>query len=166
MNPRRTKSLEPAVTSSTTSQNVSSRGATALYSPDLLALAVTLADYPLDPSHTRQAEARSRTCGSVVAISLEQDEAGRIGALGLQVSACAVGQCAAALFAQAAVGRNASDIAAMRDAIAGWIAGGEMPGWPGLAVLTPALAHKGRHAAILLPWEAAASALSNPPAPD
>lgn len=148
------------------SRSTGSSGATALYTPDLLALAVILADYPLDSSHPRQAEARSRTCGSVVSVSLEPDEAGRIGALGMQVSACAVGQAAAALFAQGAVGRSASDIAATREAVAGWLAGGDMPDWPGLAVLTPALAHKGRHAAILLPWEAAASALSNPPAPE
>ena len=37
-----------------------------------------------------------------------------------------------------------------------------MPDWPDLEMLAPALPYPGRHGAILLPWRAAADALSKP----
>ena len=132
-----------------------------LYTPELLTLAIGLAEYPLNPAHARQAEARSRVCGSVVAASLDLDADNQVIAFGTRVSACAVGQAAAALFARAIVGRNAAAVYDVRQALEEWLSGsGTMPRWPGLKVLAPALPHKGRHAAIMLPWDAALQALS------
>ncbi|ANY20854.1 hypothetical protein A6F68_02355 [Tsuneonella dongtanensis] len=137
------------------------RGGAVLYTPDLLALAVSLAHYPLDPAMPYIGEARSRTCGNTLAVSLKVDEGDRIDAVGVRVSACAVGQGAAALFAKGAVGRTAMDISRQRDLIAAWLAnGGELPGWPGLESIAPARAYPGRHGAILLAWDAALAALS------
>ncbi|MDD3799500.1 MAG: iron-sulfur cluster assembly scaffold protein [Novosphingobium sp.] len=136
-------------------------GAARLYTPELLGLAVRLADYPHDPGLPLHGEARSASCGSTLALDLALDAGGRIERLGMKVHACAVGQAAAALFADAAAGRTADDIVRTETAIAIWLAGeGELPDWPGLATIEPARAFPGRHGAIMLPWRAAAQALS------
>lgn len=143
------------------------RGGAALYTPEILALAVTLADYPLTAALRLRGEAQSRVCGSWVAMGLEVDAAGRIAAAGAMVTACAIGQSAAALFLASAQGKGRAAIAASRDAVAAWLAGeGAMPAWPGMAALAAARAYPARHAAILLPWRAALEALSNPAAAD
>ncbi len=134
-----------------------------LYSPALLALATGLARYPLTDDLRLRAEARSRSCGSAIAIGFALGEDGRICRIGMRVSACAIGQASAALLAQAAIG---TDPARLRDTAAGlsaWLAGeGDLPvRWPGLEPLVPALAHPGRHGALLLPWKAACEALSS-----
>ncbi|MGN3973056.1 iron-sulfur cluster assembly scaffold protein [Tsuneonella sp. SYSU-LHT278] len=142
------------------------RGGAALYTRDLLALAVSLGEMPFDPAMPLSGEARSRTCGSSLRISLALDEGGRIRRVGLGASACAVGQAAAALFARSAAGQNRADIAAARSEIASWLAGaGSLPDWPGLAALDPARAHPGRHGAILLAWDGALAALSKQESP-
>lgn len=134
---------------------------TTLYSPQLLALAVELADIPLDPHAPHSGEVRSRTCGSTLAIGCTIDGAGAISSVGMKVSACAVGQAAAAIFAGDAVGRNFADLEAAERSIAAWLSSGdELPDWPRLGMLEPALPHQGRHEAILLPWRAALDALS------
>lgn len=132
----------------------------ALYSPQLLALAVELADYPYEPGARCHGEARSRTCGSEVRISCDMDNGGALTSLGLRVSACAVGQAAAAIFARSAEGRSSNELRETEEALRKWLAGeaGE-PDWPGIAAIEPALAHAGRHSAILLAWQAARHAL-------
>jgi len=47
-----------------------------LYSPALLGLATGLAQYPFDPELPLTAEARSRSCGSVIALGLALDGGG------------------------------------------------------------------------------------------
>ncbi|RJX66411.1 iron-sulfur cluster assembly scaffold protein [Tsuneonella suprasediminis] len=131
----------------------------------MLALAVSLAGYPLLTDLPLSGEARSRTCGSTLSVGLACDSAGRIERLGLRVAACAVGQASAALFARAAVGSDASHIAATLAEFERWLADeGPLPDWPELAILEPARAYPGRHGAILLPWIAAHDALSKLPA--
>jgi NifU-like protein involved in Fe-S cluster formation len=133
-----------------------------LYTPELLGLAVSLADYPADPSFPFHGSARSRSCGSTLEGDFALDSEGRIAGIGLRVRACAVGQAAAAIFAQAALGRSAEDIAAGHEALAVWLAeGGEPPDWPGISALAEARAFPGRHGAIMLPWTAAREALSS-----
>ena len=134
---------------------------TTLYSPQMLALAVELANIPLDPHAPFLGEARSRTCGSTLALSCAIDASGTICAIGMKVSACAVGQAAAAIFAKGAVGRDRGELLTAERSIAAWLSGkGNIPDWPRLGMLEPALPHKGRHEAILLPWRAALDALS------
>jgi NifU-like protein involved in Fe-S cluster formation len=134
-----------------------------LYTPELLALAVELAEYPPLDAAPAHGEARSPTCGSTLAMDLALDDGGRIARLGLRVRACAVGQASAAIFARHAPGR---DLASLRDTLAGleaWLddEGRPMPDWPDLALVEPARAYPARHGAILLPWRAAAAALSS-----
>jgi NifU-like protein involved in Fe-S cluster formation len=136
-----------------------------LYTPELLALAVELAKAPpLDVADMR-AEARSPTCGSTLAMDLMLDGGGRITHLGMRVRACAVGQASAAIFARHAQGRNLADIAGTLDQLESWLRGeSEAPLWPDLELVAPARAYPARHGALLLPWKAAATALSTAPA--
>lgn len=127
-----------------------------LYTPEILALATSLARWRWDESLPKQTAVRSRSCGSTLSLGIETDSEGRIARLGLKPQACAVGQAAAAIFADGAVGRSAAEIADAEQALAGWLAGdGAMPEWPGIDVLGPARAYPGRHGAIMLAWQAA-----------
>ena len=131
---------------------------TKLYTPEILSLAISLADYPRLPAPVASAEARSRTCGGTLTLDLALDAEDRVEALGLAVSACAIGQAAVA---QAAQGRTAEKVRASLKEIEAWLAdeNAQLPDWPGFAVLEPARAFPGRHGAILLPWRAATDAL-------
>lgn len=131
-----------------------------LYSPEVLAAAVALADYPARPDLPLQGGARSRSCGSSLALQLATDRDGRIVALGCSARACAVGQAAAATFARGAIGRNRAGIAIAREALADWLAAATPPPeWPGIELLAPARAYPARQGAILLAWDAALAAL-------
>ncbi|MEE4204965.1 MAG: iron-sulfur cluster assembly scaffold protein [Erythrobacter sp.] len=132
-----------------------------LYSPSLLALAASLADYPLTGDFALTGEGRSRTCGSTIALGLEEDADGRIARIGMQVAACAVGQGSAAILAGGIAGRSRAEVALAASAIEAWLAGeGTLPDWPGIEALAPARDHPGRHGALLMPWKAAEGALS------
>jgi NifU-like protein involved in Fe-S cluster formation len=78
------------------------------------------------------------------------------------VRACAVGQAAAAVFARHARGRDLAAIRGMLDRLEAWLDDeGPAPDWPDLALVAPARAYPARHGAMLLPWKAAAAALSS-----
>lgn len=130
-----------------------------LYNADILRLAAgtPLPDRLLSPMGS--AEKRSPVCGSRVTVDIDLNEQGRVGEVGMLVRACALGQAASSLLVGAAVGRTPAELAAARDALAAWLAGGgPLPDWPGLSVFEPALPHAGRHASIRLAFEAAADA--------
>lgn len=131
-----------------------------LYNTALLKLAATIphTDRLTDPHAT--AEKRSPICGSRVTVDVKVDEAGRITELGQLVRACALGQASASLMGAAAIGRDAAQLAAARDALAEWLAGTRSdPGdWPGLDVLAPARDYPARHASIRLAFDAVAEA--------
>ena len=132
-----------------------------LYTPELLALSAGLAEFPLTPHYQFTAETRSRTCGSTLEIGLDCGADGKIERIGLQVTACAIGQSSAAILAKSAKGRPSFDLPATCTAIEAWLRGeGAMPDWPGFDALAPALNHAGRHDALMLPWRAASIALS------
>lgn len=134
-----------------------------LYTPEILGLAVKLADFPWIEGLALEGQARSASCGSTLKIGLDCDPDGAIAILGLRVQACAIGQSSAAIFAGAAKGKVPADIEQASAAMALWLAGqGPLPDWPGIAVLAPALDYPGRHGAIMLPWKAAVQALSKP----
>ena len=70
---------------------MSGRGGAALYTPEILALAVELADYPLSDELPLRGEARSRVCGSRVALGLATGADGSVAEAGARVTACAIG---------------------------------------------------------------------------
>lgn len=131
-----------------------------LYTPQVLALATRLADWPWDEGLPLRGEARSRSCGSSLALALSTDSARRITRIGLKTHACAIGQAAAALFVEGAIGRSATEIAASADAIEAWLSGTTAPpDWPGIEAIAAARDYPARHGAIRLAWEAARQAL-------
>ncbi|MEO0461861.1 MAG: iron-sulfur cluster assembly scaffold protein [Pseudomonadota bacterium] len=132
-----------------------------LYTTQLLSLAARLAQFPLDEGLVHRAEARSRTCGSTLMIGVSLTVSGQIERVGMQVSACAIGQSSSALLAISAAERAPHELAATLKQIEAWLADeAPLPQWPGFEALAPAKAHPGRHGALLLPWNAAVSALS------
>ena len=136
---------------------------TALYTPELLGVAVELADYPLSDDLPLRAEARARLCGSRAEIGLALGPDGAIARAGARMTACAMGQAAAAVFLRSAPGNDAEKLAAALAEMESWLGNmGEAPNWPDIAILAPARDHPARHAAMLLPWKAALAALSNP----
>lgn len=137
-----------------------------LYTPQVLALATGLANWPWDDGLPLKGAARSRSCGSSLEIGLGLDAKGRIERVALRTQACAIGQAAAAIFAAGAPGRDAAAIHESAAAISAWLAGqGAMPGWPGLGALSAAQGVPGRHGAIMLAWIAAQGLLPTSDAP-
>lgn len=134
--------------------------ATTLYTPEVLALATSLAGYPMTDDLVHRGQARSQSCGSAIEIGLALDAQGRISQLGLKAHACAVGQASAAIFAAGAIGLSRPDIVLAEAAIVAWLSDeAAMPGWQGLGAIAAAQSYPGRHAAILLAWRAALRAL-------
>ena len=130
-----------------------------LYNPRVLRLAADIPNHRRLNAPQATIEKRSPVCGSRITVDVAM-AAGRVTALGQEVRACALGQASAALMGTGAVGKSSTELAAARDALRDFLAGRrEDPGnWPGLEVLVPARPHPGRHASILLPWEAVAEA--------
>ncbi|MBV9930980.1 MAG: iron-sulfur cluster assembly scaffold protein [Alphaproteobacteria bacterium] len=134
-----------------------------LYSRDILRLAASIPHLGRLEAPHGAAERTSKVCGSRVTVDVALDGEGRIAALGLEVKACALGQASAALLGAEALGQSEAQLAGARDALAAYLRGErDDPGaWPGLAVFAAAQTYAARHAAILLPFEAAAAAVAD-----
>lgn len=132
----------------------------ALYSRDILRLAASIPHHGRLAAAQASVEKSSPVCGSRIVVDLSLDDAGRVAALGQEVRACALGQASAALMGAHAIGRSGAELAAARDALAGYLAGARAdPGdWPGLGVFAEARRFPARHPSILLAFAAAAEA--------
>ncbi len=131
-------------------------GAAVLYTPQVLALATSLANYPWSDALPLQGSARSKSCGSTLMLGLATDAEGRISQVAVRSQACAIGQAAAAIFAGAAIGADAASIAEADRRISTWLAGeGSLPEWPGIEAISAARDFPARHGAIRLAWQAA-----------
>lgn len=136
-----------------------------LYTPEVLALAVDLANYPLNDTFDHFAEARSATCGGAIKAGIHCDISGFVSGVGISVSACAIGQAAAAIFARSAMGLTTNALTAQLEGIENWLDNqGDLPDIESFDLLLPAKSYPARHGTILLPWRAAKRALSNRPA--
>ena len=137
-----------------------------LYTSEVLKLATELSHWPDDPALSLRGTARSATCGSTLSLGLAADGLGRITGLGIRAQACAIGQASAALFAKAAIGRDAVNLQNTLEDLHGWLKQGQgLPDWPGLTAIAAARDYPARHGAITLAWEAALQALSSPAKP-
>ena len=136
------------------------RRVSALYNRDILRLAASIPHHGRLQQPQSTVERRSPVCGSRIAVDVVVDEQGRVSALGQEVKACALGQAAASLMGANAIGRNRSDLAQARDALAAFLDGRrDDPGdWPGLELFRDARPYKARHASILLAFEAVSEA--------
>jgi len=130
--------------------------AAVLYTPQVLALATSLADYPWNEALPLKGSARSKSCGSSLTLGLATDDAGRITDLALRSQACAIGQASAAIFAGGAKGVDGARIAEADRQLCAWLAGeGGLPDWPGIEAIAAARDYPARHGAIRLAWLAA-----------
>ena len=132
-----------------------------LYTIDILRLAASVGDWPPLAEPQGTAECRSPTCGSRVRADVKLAPDGSLSALGLAVSACALGQASAAIMAGDAAGKPAEAFAAARVGLADYLAGRSdaLPPWPGLIQLAPARTYPARHASILLAFDAVLAAI-------
>ena len=132
----------------------------ALYTPEVLALATSLSEFPWQDNLQFSGTARSKSCGSSISLGLSLDAAGKVERVGLSNQACAVGQAASAIFARGACGKTSGQIRQASIQIERWLAnGGPVPDWPELELIAPAREYPGRHGAIMLAWKAASEAL-------
>jgi NifU-like protein involved in Fe-S cluster formation len=134
-----------------------------LYTPEILHLAVSLAQFGRLPAPDCTIERTARPCGSSIILDLSFNSQAIVNEIGMHISACAFGQAAAAILARGIVGRDAGQLLAARDALALWLhdAAAPMPDWPHIEMLAAARAHPARHGAILLPFAAAADVMNN-----
>lgn len=133
-----------------------------LYNLAILRLAASIPFHARLSDPAGSAEKRSPVCGSDIIVDVTLGADGRVAELGMDVRACALGQASAALMGAHAIGRSRVELARARDQLADWLSGkrAELPDWPGMDALAPALAHSARHASIRLAFEAAAEAAS------
>ena len=134
-----------------------------LYTRDVLRLAVSIPhEGRLRHAHGTAA-VRSQTCGSRVVADVRISGDRKIEQLGVEVNACALGQASTAIVAREAIGRSATDIRVAREHLQGFLEGEQdNPGtWQDIDLLATARDYPGRHAAILLPYDAIVAAVAN-----
>lgn len=133
----------------------------ALYTTEILRLAMASAAYPRLPAPDATIEGRTPVCGSNIGLDVAVDQDHRAISVGFSLHACAMGQAAAGVMAGGVLGRTAQDCVVMATALAAWLDGRSetAPDWPGIAALAPARAYPARHAAILMPFRSVADAL-------
>ena len=133
-----------------------------IYSARILELASGISRHVRLASPDASATAHSKLCGSTVTIDLCV-EAGRVSDYGQIVKACLLGQSAAAIMAREIVGSTPAELRAVGTQMRAMLkAGGPPPGgrWADLAGLEPVRSYKGRHASVLLVFDAVEAALA------
>jgi NifU-like protein involved in Fe-S cluster formation len=106
------------------------------------------------------AEKVSKLCGSRVTVDVTLKD-GRIADYGQEVKACALGQAAAAIMGEHAVGASVEEIETARDALRAMLKTGGPPPegrFADLAMLAPVKDYPPRHASTMLAFEATAEA--------
>jgi NifU-like protein involved in Fe-S cluster formation len=134
----------------------------ALYNKDVLRRAATIGRVGRlavpDATVTRV----SPVCGSRITVDVVVRD-GVVADFAQDIQACALGQSSAAVLADKVIGRGAAELRAVAVALRAMLVDGAPPpggDWEGLAILAPVHAHKGRHGAVMLPFEAALEALA------
>ena len=133
-----------------------------LYSGRILELAASIPAVGRLEAPDASVRRRSPLCGSTVTVDIRVED-GRIADFAQDVKACALGQAAASVVGQAAIGRSRAEVETARDELRQMLkADGPDPSPPfgDLAVLRPARDYKNRHASIMLTLEALAEAMA------
>jgi nitrogen fixation NifU-like protein len=127
-----------------------------LYRREILRLAADATGAGHMPAPDAQATAHNPACGDRVTVELVLAN-GRVVGLAHETQACVLTQASAALLAGQAPGRDRAGLAALADAVRGFLRGGTAP--EGYGVFDGVAGHAGRHICVLLPLEAALKAL-------
>ena len=131
-----------------------------LYSGRILAMAANMPRTGRLTAPDATVTKRSPLCGSTVTVDVEMDD-GRVADYAQDVKACALGQAAAAVVGEAAIGRTPAELRAGADALRAMLKdNGPVPAapWTGFEVLEPARDYRNRHASIMLAIEAVTEA--------
>ena len=113
------------------------------------------------------ATAHSKLCGSTVTLDLTLN-GGRVSSYGQVVKACLLGQSACSVMGREIIGSEPAELRAVGAQMRAMLkAGGPPPQgrWADLGVLEPVRAYKGRHASVLLVFDAVEAALAKIEAP-
>ena len=131
-----------------------------LYTQDILRLATQIPHNRRLDQPMVTAERRSPVCGSRIIVDIDLDTSGQIMAFGQDVRACALGQASAALLGRDVLGKTGPSLTLVSKGLAAWLAreSEDLPDWRGLDIFTAARDYPARHAAICLPFDAAAAA--------
>lgn len=132
-----------------------------LYSQKILDLAGNALQPPRLAHPDGSARKVSRICGSVIEVDLNIEN-GIITAYGHDVSACALGQTAAAVVAREVVGTPVAEFRALRDQMHAMLkqAGAPPAGkWSDLRFLEPVRDYRARHMSTLLVFDAVVAAI-------
>src|SRR5579859_5945279 len=131
-----------------------------LYSAKLLKLAANMPRAGRLAHPDASVEKVSKLCGSRITVDVTLKD-GRIVDYAQDVKACALGQAAAAIMGEHAVGASVEEIESARDALRAMLkAGGPAPEgrFADLAMLAPVKDYPPRHASTMLAFEATAEA--------
>jgi NifU-like protein involved in Fe-S cluster formation len=134
-----------------------------LYSARILAAAANMPRAGRLSAPGASSEKTAKLCGSRIVVDVVMDGE-TVADLAQEVKACALGQAAAAVLGENAVGATVSEIEAARDALRAMLKEGGAPPegrFAGLAMLAPVKDYPPRHASTLLAFEAAAEAARN-----
>lgn len=132
-----------------------------IYSDRILALASGISHTHRLPMPDATAVAHSKLCGSTVTVDLVVQN-GKISAFGQSVKACLLGQSACAVVGREIVGSEPAELRAVGAAMRKMLKANGLPPegrWADLAVLEPVRDYKGRHASVLLVFDAVENAL-------
>ena len=133
-----------------------------LYSTRILAFAADIPALGRLDNPDATVMKRSPLCGSTVTVDIGFDGE-KITDFAQDVKACALGQAAASVVGEVAIGRTETEIISARDQLLAMLkSNGPIPSAPfeGLEVLIPAREYKNRHASIMLVLEAMVTAIS------
>jgi NifU-like protein involved in Fe-S cluster formation len=132
-----------------------------IYSGRILELAGAISHTGRLPDPKVSATAHSKLCGSTVTVDLVVEN-GHVAAFGQVVKACLLGQAACAVMAREIIGTDAAELQQIGARMRGMLKSSGAPPdgrWADLAVLEPVRDYKGRHASVLLVFDAVEAAL-------
>ena len=132
-----------------------------LYSAKILTLVANMPRAGRLPAPDASSEKVAKLCGSKITVDVKVEN-GKVVDFAQDVSACALGQAAAAILGQNVIGADLSDIELARDSLAAMLrANGSPPAgrFAELAVLEPVKDYPARHASTLLAFEATVEAV-------
>ena len=131
-----------------------------LYSAKILKAAANMPRAGRLAAPDASAEKVSKLCGSRVLVDVRLED-GRVADYAQEVKACALGQAAAAIMGEHAIGASVEEIESGRDALRAMLKSGGTPPegrFADLAMLAPVKDYPPRHASTLLAFEATAEA--------
>ncbi|PHY18156.1 iron-sulfur cluster assembly scaffold protein [Caulobacter sp. BP25] len=132
-----------------------------LYSAKILNLVANMPRAGRLPAPDASSEKVAKLCGSKITVDVVV-EGGKVVDFAQDVTACALGQAAAAILGQNVIGADLSDIELARDSLAAMLKGNGSPPagrFAELAVLEPVKDYPARHASTLLAFEATVEAI-------